>query len=65
MPQELRNNIDFRVAQWREQHPHANDLFIASRKVAMFLPQLQPHRHARRLPFARPAVSGRIPLEQP
>lgn len=48
MPEQVRHNIDFKIARWHEQHPHANDLFLAQRKVAMFLPQVRSRRRGPR-----------------
>ncbi|MCH7592766.1 MAG: hypothetical protein IH989_08315 [Planctomycetes bacterium] len=41
MPQELRNNIDFRIQAFRAEHPGVSDATAAARKLALFLAQVR------------------------
>ncbi len=70
MPQAIRNNLDFKAAAWRRDHPHVTDALITARRVDMMLAEVAkrpPGRYAggrggetppgRRI-FSRP---GRVP----
>ena len=37
LPQQIRNNIDFRVDAWKREHPHVTDRECAGRKLAILV----------------------------
>ena len=54
MPQELRNNIDFKIERWREEHSGASDATAAARKLAIFLAQVRALSRGPRRPVGGP-----------
>jgi len=44
MPVVERNNIEFRINAWKEDHPRVTDKQLAARKVAMLLPKIRSHK---------------------